>query len=1044
MRAAGKWIGITSVTAAFVLLVTLLYTGLVEHGSTPPAVKGVLDLRGLGLPERGMAQLSGDWEFVPDKLLEPDDPVWEQPGEAIYLETPRTWRGKHENGGVHAKGSGTYRLRVLVPEEKAIYGIKITNIRMAHKLYIDGKLKGGSGTPAYTREEHSPGNTPYTVFFSSDKSEIEIVIQVSNHVFFNGGIARPILFGAQKDVMTQTALSLGGDLACVLIFTWVGIHQLLQYLPRREDRSYLYCGLFLVLIAVGQTMQDEKLAQRLLPQIPFDVIYKLLDITYLLSAPVAVLLFSSLNSRMMSKRTQALLTVPIVISVAAIPAIPYHVFNDFKLYVMFYVAFAELCMIAGMARLYFQRQKGTYESKDLLLYIAAVVCLLIYLVADSLAKESIMSSDFIGKLGALLFTILMNILLAFRFARTMEETKSLTRQLTASNQAKDEFLIMTSHEIRTPLNAIMNITSHLMGDEEGALSAKQQQDLRLVKDTSIKLTMLMQDLIDVTRLRHGDMNMQITSVNVRSVAKLVLDILQFELAGKEVALHNEIPAALWVHADENRLRQVLYNLVHNAIKYTESGSITLNSSVDGSQALITVEDTGTGIAPEKRQKLLQKEDPFRYDLPAEEYTGMGVGLYICRKLAEGMNGSMDIEWSEPGKGTRMRISLPAEAAAASYGDVEDAGAPLRPALQILEPLEVLGEHKQTILIVDDEPSNIYTLLNILRRHPYNLLSALSAKDALAQMARYPNIDLVILDVMMPEMSGIELCRMLREQHSILSLPILFATAKDRSQDVVLGFAAGANDYVTKPFEGETLLARIQTLLAMKLSFHEAIRNELAFHQAQIKPHFLYNALSSVISFCYTDGEKAAYLLSRLSQYLRYILDMDSHELLVPLSRELELIEAYVDIERARFDDRFEFASHVEKGLEEFPIPSLCIQPFVENAIRHGFFDQDGRGTVTLTVEKVPEGVQVSVEDDGTGIPEEVLVRITGAGRPGGGAGIGIHNIRRRLESIPGASLQVFSEPGRGTGIMMRLPRDADGLAAGKGGERNVQRSHSGG
>ncbi|MNC21034.1 Sensor histidine kinase YpdA [compost metagenome] len=221
------------------------------------------------------------------------------------------------------------------------------------------------------------------------------------------------------------------------------------------------------------------------------------------------------------------------------------------------------------------------------------------------------------------------------------------------------------------------------------------------------------------------------------------------------------------------------------------------------------------------------------------------------------------------------------------------------------------------------------------------------------------------------------------------------------------------------------MARIQTLLAMKSSFQEAIRNELAFHQAQIKPHFLYNALSSVISFCYTDGEKAAYLLSRLSQYLRYILDVDSHELLVPLSRELELIEAYVDIERARFDDRFEFVSHVEKGLEEIPIPSLCIQPFVENAIRHGFFDQDGRGMVTLTVEKVPGGVQVSVEDDGTGIPEEVLARITGPGRPGDGVGIGILNIRRRLESIPGASLQVFSEPGRGTRIVMRLPRDAD-------------------
>ncbi|WP_438434982.1 hybrid sensor histidine kinase/response regulator [Gorillibacterium sp. sgz500922] len=912
-----------------------------------------------------------------------------------------------------------------MPSDEAIYGIKITNIRMAHKLYINGKLMGQSGTPAYTREEHRPGNTPYTVFFQSNTGELDIVIQVSNYVFFNGGIARPIQLGAQGAIMFRTALSVGGDLACILIFALVGIHQILQYLPRRFDKSNLYCGLFLVLIAILQTMQDEKLAQRLLPQIPFNVIYKMLDASFFLASLVAVLLFCSLNSRMLPKRMQVLLTLPIALTVAAIPFVPYRIFNEAKLYLMIYVGFVLIVLMGGLARLYIRQQKGNYKSKELLLFMAAVFSIEIYMVADSLSKESVMSSDFIGKLAAVFFTILMNILLAFRFARTMEETQVLTRQLTASNQTKDEFLMMTSHEVRTPLNAIMNITSQLLDDEEGTLTAKQQQDLWLVRDTSVRLAMLVQDLMDVTRLRHGEMNMQPTVVNVRSVARLVVDILQFELAGKQVELRNGISPRLWVRADENRLRQILYNLVHNAIKYTKTGSITLSATAYEDKVHLDVEDTGIGIAPDKQQRLLQKEDPFGYDLPEDGYTGMGVGLYICRKLAEGMDGSLGIDWSEPGKGTRMRVTLPLEEEDAAPERSDNRNDSRRHSLQTLDPLEVLGEHKYTILIVDDEPSNLYTLLNILRRHPYNVLSALSAKEALAQIDRHPMIDLVILDVMMPEVSGIELCRILREQQSILALPILFATAKDRSQDIVMGFAAGANDYVTKPFEGETLVARIQTLLAMKSSIQEAIRNELAFHQAQIKPHFLYNALSSVISFCYTDGEKAAYLLSRLSQYLRYILDMDSYEMRVPLSRELELIEAYVDIERARFDDRFEFVSHVEEGLEEMPIPSLCIQPFVENAIRHGFFDKEGRGTVALTVRRAAEAVEVTVEDDGAGIPEAILTQITGVGRPGDGVGIGILNIRRRLESIPGAALDVISEPGQGTKVVMRLPQDAD-------------------
>lgn len=343
-------------------------------------------------------------------------------------------------------------------------------------------------------------------------------------------------------------------------------------------------------------------------------------------------------------------------------------------------------------------------------------------------------------------------------------------------------------------------------------------------------------------------------------------------------------------------------------------------------------------------------------------------------------------------------------------------------------LDVLDREGQTILIVDDEASNIHTLLNILRRHDYNVLVAFSAKEALTKLQEYQQVDLVILDIMMPGTSGIELCQSLRSRHSILDLPILFATVKDAPSDIALGFRAGANDFVTKPFESETLMARIHNLLAMKLSIQEAIRHEHAFHQAQIKPHFLYNAMSSIISFCYTDGVKAAYLLTMLSQYMRFILDMDRSTLVIPLYRELELIQAYVEIEQARFGERFDYSSQVDDSLKAVNIPSLCIQPFIENAIRHGLFEKEGQGKVALRIQAGDGYMKILVEDDGVGIPADLLYTLNSQGELQGS--IGIQNIRKRLDMIPGASLSIHSEADSGTKVTIYLPLSGGGSGQG--------------
>lgn len=980
------------------------------------AKHGVLDLTQWDFASQGLINLNGQWEFYEGELLEPSDFFQGTHAEGSFLRVPGIWFGKKSDYGMSKKGFGTYRLKVMVRGDDQIYGLKINSIRMSHRLYINGHLEGESGRPAMNKGTHMPGNSPYTSFVHTEESEIEIVIQVANYVYMNGGIVNSIQFGLDSDINSLSGFQLGTNIATILILGMFGAYHLNFYFLRRREKSYLFSGIYLLTLLCVQLFLGEKIILKLIPNLPFDFAYKLLDFSMLLSAAVIILFFHSIDTRLLSNKNMLLVISPIVLYLMCVVVLPYPIQIEMKPYLFMYLGLVNLFLIGKMFYLYTKKERNSSDRKELILFIGAVISLAIYMIYGIMYSENAVETDLIGKMGIVGFITFMNILLALRFTNSYEKTEILTHQLMISNQLKDEFLANTSHELKTPLHGIMNITSYLLDDEEHILSSKQKQNLMLVKDTSIKLSMLINDLIDVTRLKHGELRLYPTVVDLKVVTQIVFDVLQFELLGKNVQLDNQVESDVWVLADENRLRQILYNLVQNAIKHTEKGSIKVMSYVAEDKVNICVEDTGSGITQDKHEDIFEYFEQIGELLPQDGYTSMGVGLYISRKLVEQMNGKIHVEWSESGVGTRMTFTLPSAVHTQAYRELASTLVQLS---NVDEPLDIIDQHEFTILIVDDEATNIRSLLNILKKHQYNVITAFSANEAIVKLKEYPQIDLVILDVMMPRISGIELCQMLRSQYSILDLPILFATIKDTPQDIALGFRAGANDYVTKPFDAETLIARVHTLIAMKTAIGEAIHNELAFHQAQIKPHFLYNALSSVISFCYTDGEKAAYLLSMLSQYLRYILDMDRTTLFVPLHRELELIHAYVEIEKARFGERFDFVCHVEDGVRDVVIPSLSIQPFVENAIRHGLFEKEGHGKVSLMIYEGDEYMKIIIQDDGVGIPDDLLYQmIKGDDKTGG---IGIRNIRKRIDAIEGATLTLSSDLGYGTKVTIYLP-----------------------
>ncbi|GFN31373.1 hypothetical protein PCURB6_16330 [Paenibacillus curdlanolyticus] len=206
---------------------------------------------------------------------------------------------------------------------------------------------------------------------------------------------------------------------------------------------------------------------------------------------------------------------------------------------------------------------------------------------------------------------------------------------------------------------------------------------------------------------------------------------------------------------------------------------------------------------------------------------------------------------------------------------------------------------------------------------------------------------------------------------------------------------------------------------LEKSKREAVQSKISFFNAQIKPHFLYNAISNIMALCYTDNLKAAHLLSKFSTYLRIIFENNMQNEWIALKKELTLIDAYVEIEKARFPQKIHYQLEVEQQVKEVKIPPLSIQPFVENAIRHGLFNKDGPGTVHVTIKRQLSELAITVQDDGVGMTRQTIDNLLrGANER---QGIGIINVVQRLRYIPNSHLDLQSTPDLGTVVTIRIP-----------------------
>ena len=365
-----------------------------------------------------------------------------------------------------------------------------------------------------------------------------------------------------------------------------------------------------------------------------------------------------------------------------------------------------------------------------------------------------------------------------------------------ANQAKSEFLSRMSHELRTPLNAILGFAQLL------ALSPRseaEQQRVRQIETAGWHLLELINDVLDLSRIESGSMSTSPEPVELGALIASTLPMVQALASQRAVTLAPTVgvEGGAWVLADRTRLRQVLANLLSNAVKYNRrEGQVVIEvQATDQGRRALVVRDTGRGFSAEQLQQLFQ---PFqRFDTERAHIEGTGIGLVITRRLVELMGGQLTVE-SVHGQGSIFRVELPAAAPGAT---VPPSTHPDGPAA--LSTLPVVR-----LLYVEDNPSNVELLRQVLALRPDFELEVTGDGLSGLELARSGRFALAIIDIDLPGMDGIELCRQLKAAQATRDLPLIALSANAMESDVRHALQAGFVLYLTKPLQVARLLAEL--------------------------------------------------------------------------------------------------------------------------------------------------------------------------------------------------------------------------------------------
>ncbi len=793
--------------------------------------------------ERGIS-LTGPWAVYPGVLLGIDEVPATPPAGVVRL--PRDFGGLRLEGGVTLAERGALSVVIEhdLPRTKDALGIALTRVWGSSQLEcrVYPGENGGGGVVTYALGR--PGLTDATtrnlqrsgVMPLPPGDHLRCVMQFANFAGVPGLSTAPKL-GRLDDLnaswLFQVALN---ALLFGVLVSFAAYHLIL--FPVRRERSYLYFALVSVAVATRAAIAT-RLFESFFPGSDAIEIIWGLDIGAIALASSGAMLFLA---HVLGDHVPRAFRAPYFVAGLSIFGFSFTrrwlfasetVVAAAQVYFVIGVVFA----VAGMVRAFRKR-----DVPDLNLLVAGLGAAMVGGVYELIAARSSLPDVQAVALGMFSFVSCQGLLLVRRTERMHEATDRLARELNESNAElaradalKDSFVAATSHELKTPLHGMIG----LMESVRDELSPRVRQSLDLAVASGRRLDTQISGLLDFAKLRRDELTLEVRSIDTLALIDSVVAASQGIIAGRPLVFRKQIANGIApIAGDESRVRQVLFHVVGNAVKFTERGTIDVRAVDRLGFVDIVVTDTGCGIAPENQSRVF---DAFTQESAVDTRLagGTGLGLAISKRLMELHGGTVELR-SVLGEGTSVTLSFPAskEMASVSRDDAMPVAMPVEYAtaqVPDLDGSEVSAifdrrslsivtatgprDDRLAILAVDDDPVNLRVLSTQLRPAGYRVVLASDGVQALEVFDDEGPFDLVLLDVMMPRMSGLEALRLFREKATRAELPVILLTAKQQQEDVIAGFDAGANDYLAKPFSKKELLARIETHLTVAKTNH---------------------------------------------------------------------------------------------------------------------------------------------------------------------------------------------------------------------------------
>lgn len=752
-----------------------------SSGNSPSAVNGILDISHVDLSS-DIVILEGQWEFYWMELLSPDL-IPQTSGN--YVSIPSAWDDiELEGSRLTGDGYATYRLRIFLPKHRPQLGLRIPDVYSSYRFYINHQLISQNGVPATKKEEAVPFWRAQTISLPVDADTLDCVMQVANFWTSRGGMYKaPKLADLQVlnksgniDRMMDAFLS-GSIFICGLLF--LGL-----YLFTRDDKSILYFSLFCIIYCYRIIGTEPYHLHEFINNLSWFITIRFefgsLSLSVAFFSLYIYYLYPEENNRTLVRTlfwisilyTAVIGVAPVKIFTVALPVYLWLLF--------FYIAYA-LYVFARASR---SRRNGSDFA-----FLSTGVIIILFFIINLNYFEIIYPVKASIFWGYLIFLFLQAIILSHRVSYRLKKSAEEARQ---GLKAKTEFLSTMSHEIRTPLNGIIGLVHILINTEP---EKSQKDKLKTILFSAKSLLKLVNDILDYSKMEEKKMELELIQMNLREIGENIIKGEQKFAADKAIDLSFEMDSHVpeWVYGDPVRITQVITNLVHNAIKFTEKGWVKLIILCEKSethQALlkIVVNDSGIGISPEE-QKIIFKRFKQADSSTSRKYGGTGLGLAICQKILNLYHTELQLK-SEPGKGSSFWFTL-------SF--------PVVNVSEALPSVSLVKEDKPlmgySILIAEDNELNAMIVKTILEDFGAETELAVNGRDAIEKFK--PTVHrVIIMDLNMPEMDGFEATEYLR--NAGVTIPVIALTATSAKENIEMVMESGITDVITKPFDPEEL------------------------------------------------------------------------------------------------------------------------------------------------------------------------------------------------------------------------------------------------